>query len=424
MYVPHPRYSRAAVAAWMILYCVQIVTLGEARAQTPDQDEYWQFVALYNDTLLNVHSLANYAFDLEWRFEWEQRQLADNALRLGSGSVASDGLLTDLDININEPLNDKWRFQGRFIRYGTKQLGRGDDQLWLGLERSVFKSSAIYFMINPQYEKEFLDLTAGYTFYKDDRQQYVRLGVFLEDYEYEAKNRVGGKSEQDPIAMQWQVRFGLGNEWYLYTEGDVGTGFERVFEDPVQSPEVERHSRRENAAELRLSRFDAGQGWSVWAQWIDLQEAKEFRDPADLFFDYRTTQTILSGEHIRIFGDRHRWRFMLHYVDFQAKRTGHFAHEFDRTDIVGGVFYEYLWPRSGLTVALTAAVPEAEFHNNNPDVVFDVESNCEKFIIGWRHDFSPNAKLRILLSQEIVPTEGGFGDGGFGGGSVQFQMFF
>ena len=33
MYDPHPRHSRAAVAAWMILYCVQIVTPGEAHAE-------------------------------------------------------------------------------------------------------------------------------------------------------------------------------------------------------------------------------------------------------------------------------------------------------------------------------------------------------------------------------------------------------
>lgn len=394
-----------------------------AEAQTPDTEAYWDFLSIYDDTLLNVHWLANYSFDLEWRFEWERRQLADNALRLAAGSVASDGLLTDLDLNINEPLNEKWRFQGRFIRVGTKQLGRGEDQLLLGLERSVFKSSGIYFMLNPQYEKEFLDFTAGYTFYKDDRQQYVRLGVFLEDYEYERKNKVGARSEQDPIALQWQARLGLGNEWYLYTEGDVGNGFDRVFEDPIESPELARHSRRENSAELRVSRFDAdGEGWSVWTQWLDIQEAKEFREP-DLFFDYRTTQIVVSGEHIRIVADRHRLRFMLHYVDFQAERTGHYAHEFDRTEIVGGVFYEYLWPRSGLTIAFAAGFPEIDFRIDDPNEVFDIDSNGEKLIIGWRQEISRNAHVRVLISQEVTPSDGDFA-GGFGGGSLQYQMFF
>lgn len=359
----------------------------------------------------------NYAFDLQWRYEWERRQLTGNSLRLASGSVEADSLLTDLDININHELNEKWRFQGRFNRLALRQRSGGDDQLLLGLERFIFNSSSLYFMVNPQYEKEFMDVAAGYTFYKDNREQYVRLGVFLEDYPYDRKNNAGGKSQHDQIALQWLMRLELGNEWYLYSEGEVGNGFDRVFEEPANSPETARFKRRENSAELRVSKFtDDGTGWSVWTDWYDLDEAKEFRDQ-DLFYDYQTTQFSVSAEHIRVIGDRHRWRFLLHYADFQAERVGHYAHEFDRADVLGGVYYEYLLPNSGLTLAYVAGVPEAEFRIDDPDDGINIESYGDKIIGGWRYTFSGDAQLRIFFSHELA-------NGGFAGSSVQYQMFF
>lgn len=109
--------------------------------------------------------------------------------------MAANRLLTDMSININQPLNDKWRFQGRFDRLGLRQRGDGDEQLLLGLERSVFDASAIYLMVNPQYEKEFMDIAFGYTFYKDNREQYVRVGLFLEDFTFASKNDQGATSE-------------------------------------------------------------------------------------------------------------------------------------------------------------------------------------------------------------------------------------
>jgi hypothetical protein len=114
---------------------------------------------------------------------------------------------------------------------------------------------------------------------------------------------------------------------------------------------------------------------------------------------------------------RHRWRFLLHYIDQQAERRGHYEHDYDRSDLVGGVFYEYLWPNSGATLAYAFAQPDGSFQISNPNDIIDLQDYSDKIIAGWRFAFSQDAQIRILISHEVSNT-------GFGGGSIQFQMFF
>lgn len=403
-----------------LLIPLALLLSSTAAAQRPDG--YFDFLHPYDDELLYVHPLINYAYDLQWQYEWERRQLSDNAIRVTNGSVAANRLLTDMSININQPLNDKWRFQGRFDRLGLRQRADSDEQLLLGLERFVFDASAIYLMINPQYEKEFMDIAFGYTFYKDSREQYVRVGVFFEDFTFDTKNDQGATSEQEQYALQWLVRLGLGNEWYLFSKGEVGNGFDRVFDNPAKSPIIAHHERRENSAQLRVSRFENnGRGWSAWVEWYDFKEAQQLRQ-SSFNYDYRNTQINVSVEHTRIVGERHRWRFLVHYIDQKARRLGYYAHEYDRTDILGGVFYEYLWPKSGATLAYAFGKPDVDYRVASttlvsPGDVVDLDEYGDKIIAGWRYDFSQNAQIRIMFSHEITHR-------GFGGGSMQLQMFF
>jgi hypothetical protein len=262
-----------------------------------------------------------------------------------------------------------------------------------------------------------VDLAAGYTFYKGNREQYVRAGILLEDFTYGTKNELDAESEQRQIALQWQVRLGLGNDWYLFSEGEAGNGFDRVFTNPALTPELVRHERRENSAQLRVSKLeDNGTGWAAWIDWYDFMEAKQFRPPR-IDYEYRNTIYNIAVEHTRIIGDRHRWRFLVHYVDQQAERRGHYEHDYDRTDWLGGVFYEYLWPNSGATLAYAFAQPDASLQIADPNDVIELHNYVDKLIAGWRYDFSQDAHIRFSLSHEVSSR-------GFGGGSVQFQMFF
>ena len=367
--------------------------------------------------MLYLHALVNYSYDLQWQFNWERRQLADNAVRVNTGSVTSDKLLTDIDLNINEALNDNWRFQGRFRRDGLRQRPTRKEQLLLGFERSVFESSAVYVTINPEFNKEFLDVAAGYTLYRDEHEQYVRVGVLLEDMNYGTKNDLGGTSDKDPVALQWAVRLGLANDWFLYSEGEVGGGFERVFPDAAASPDVSRHDQQANKAQLRLSRSgEDGTAWSAWVEWYDFEEMRQFRQPG-FDYDYESTQLDFGVEHARVLRDRHRLRLLLHYVELKAESRGFNEHDYDRTDILGGAFYEYLWPNSGATFAYAFGQPDIAYRAPDPTENYNLDDYRDKIIVGWRYNFSENAQIDLSVSHEVSAQ-------GFGGGAVRFQMFF
>jgi hypothetical protein len=386
-----------------------------SNAQLPGEE--WVLEDGYETQMLYLHSFVNYAFDLEWQHQWEQRQFTGNSLRTNSGSVASDELLTDIDINISQPLNEQWRFVGRFARDGFRWQKLRKEQLLVGLERSVLDSSAVYLMVNPEYGKESIDIAAGYTYYTDNREQYVRIGLLSEDFEWSTKTASGGQQNTDPISVEWAIRLGFANNWWLYSDGKLGTGFERTFADATASLETSRHDLRENTAQVRVTRGEENdRTWSAWISWYDFSELKEFRTPG---FDYDYSSTVVNAalEHTRMIGERHRLRLLAQFVDQQAESIGYKAHDYDRQDILAGVFYEYLWPMSGVTLGYMAGQPDIMYTATAPGDNYDLGDYRDKIMIGWRHTFSADAQIRASISHEIAEE-------GFGGGAVQFQMFF
>ena len=397
------------------LLALPILLLGaNAIAQVPGQD--WEFENGYDDDMLYLHALVNYSHDLHWQLEWERRLLADNGLRLNVGSVSATELLTIVDLNVNHDLNAKWRFQGRAYRNETKHRPNRDDQFFLGLERSILESSAVFLMATPQYSKEFMDIYAGYTFYRQDRQQYVRVGILLKDMLYDTKNELDGQYEQQPVALQWAVRLGT-EDWWIFSEGTMGTGFERLFPDADTSPDLSRHDRRENFARFRFTMVGrSNNAWSTWVDWYDFSETKLFRQPG-FDYEYMNTQLNFAAEYVQTLRDRHRLRFLAHYVRQDAGSRGFNEHDHERTDVLGGAFYEYLWPMSGLTFAYEFGLPNVQYQSLDDSRNFSRDDYRDKLILGWRYNFSLDAQIFFSLSHEISTQ-------GFGGGNLQFQMFF
>lgn len=411
------RFAKIAITAGLTGF-LALAGATTAHAELPQlPDGVWEFEETYDDQLAYVHSLANYAFDLEWQFEWERRRLADNALRLNTGSVSSSRLQTLTELSVNTDLNDLWRFQGRFRRDNAPQRARNEDELLLGLERRIFDTSALFVLVNPRYDKEFIDVFAGYTLYRDERQQYLRVGVLFEDLVYGSKNSRQGVYDQQPVALQWTLRLGS-DRWQIVSEGRVGTGFERVFPNAEASPDLARHERQENRARVKLNRTDEGDGgWSVWVDWYDFREAKDYRLEG-FDYDYTNEQLIASAEYVRLIRERHRLRLLAHYVRKDAASVGFREHDYERADILGSVFYEYLRPRSGVSLAYATGLPDLTFTSAvDPETSFELNDYQDKLILGWRYDFSDDARILVSVAHEVAAR-------GFGGGNVQFQILF
>jgi hypothetical protein len=253
--------------------------------------------------------------------------------------------------------------------------------------------------------------------YRDNRQQYVRVGVLFEDWDYQTKTDTGGLSEQDPVALQWLVRLALPNDWFLYSEGEVGTGFERVYPDETLSPDVSRHDQQRNTSQLRISRATSdGTAWSAWVEWYEFNELKQFRQPG-LDYDYQNTQLVVAFEHARILRERHRLRFLAHYVDHRAESAGFNEHAYDRADILGGAFYEYLWPNSSVSFGYGFGQPDIAYRALDTTENYDLDEYRDKLIVGWQYTFSEDARIYVSVAHEVSAQ-------GFGGGAIRYQMFF
>ncbi|MFK8015394.1 MAG: hypothetical protein AB8G17_08120 [Gammaproteobacteria bacterium] len=371
----------------------------------------------YDNELLYVHALANYAFDLAWQFDWERTQFSKNAVRVNTGSVSSRRLLTDIDLSINQALNEKWRFRASFMRDGQRQRPVTREQLLLGFERTFIGGSALFVTVNPEYDKSLLDIEIGYARYFDQREQYVRFSLLLDDLNYSTKNVIGGVQDQDPLQLQWQARIALTQGWFAYTQGRVGRGFERRFEDVTLSPQRSATTQRDNHAEIRFSkRFADGRLWSFWGQWAQFEASRTLRDPGG-DFDYDNEEWNLAVEHVRVFGKRHRGRVLAQYVERQAASRGFNAHDFSRRDVIGGAFYEYLRNASAYTLGYVFGLPDYDYVAFDPIDSYANREYTDKFIVGWRYQFSKVAQVRASISHELSAS-------GFGGGAVQFQMTF
>jgi len=81
------------------------------------------------------------------------------------------------------------------------------------------------------------------------------------------------------------------------------------------------------------------------------------------------------------------------------------------------LFYEYLWPMSSVTFAYLAGQPDIIYSALDPDDDYMLDDYRDKVLLGWRYTFSEDAQIRVSISHEVAEE-------GFGGGAVQFQMFF
>ena len=382
-------------------------------------DDPWELENGYETELLFLHALINYSFDPQWQLDWEREQYVDNALRVNTGSVSSDELLTEIDLNVNEALNDDWRFFGQFRREGFRRRPVREDQVLLGLERRWRGSSAFYLGVNPEFGKEFLDIEGGFALYGSTREQYLRLGLRAVDLNWGSKNQLAGTQDERSLKLNWALRWPLSEQLWIYSEGLVGSGFERRFPDQEESPELRSQDRNENRAEVRLTWQRPGRTerlWAVTLDWYNFEETRLFTTPG-FDYDYDNTQINVGVEHVRLLGDRHRLRLVAQAVVQEASSRGFREHDYERQDILAGAFYEYLWPNSRFTVAYAGGIPDIDYDALIADDSFESNRYTDKLIVGWEYRFSDRASIRASVSQEVSER-------GFGGGAIQYQMFF
>ena len=370
----------------------------------------------HDDQMLYLHAMVNYRYDASWQFDWEKYQFSKNGFRISVGSVTTTDLLTDWSLFINQDLGAGWRFQGVGTWNETRHKSIFEKSAFMGLEKNIYEGIHLHLLVNPSYFKENTDLNTGFTLYNDSRESYLHLALQYEDFVYDSKNDFAGESIQAPLSMTWSARTGRSNVW-LYTEGRVSTGFKREFPDMEKSPDLRTHDQARNELKLKFYYTDDGFSLSQIGMHVyHFREQKSFSEHEynyvyeNIFFDY-------FAEHISILSGKHRVRAVGHMIIQNAFGEGYRAHEFERNDLLGGLFYEYLI--SGHSIELGYMFASFDFDYEDYGLFRDYQTSgfTDKVMLGWSFSFPNNAEINISLSHQVSI-------GGFGGANLQYIMFF
>jgi len=391
------------------VYCFVLVQLVSA---SPD----WTFEDAYDDEMLYLHALINYQFDQRWYDRWESNLFAGNGFLLSVGSVTVDDLLIDGHLVLNIDLGAGWRFQGDGRWLETRHLNTWTRDTFMGLEKLLSKNFSLFMNVTPFYNKEFTDIRTGFSIYNDDKTNYLRLGFKIDDFVYDDKNQFGAVTEKSPLGLEWHSRY----QWeYLtvYTTGMLGTGYGRSFQDRNKSPDMTYHAQRINRAEFKvyaspLKKWLFGSGIYYYT-FIDKKSYVDERE--SYIYENRMTDW-----HLEINYDlhpRHGIRNISHIVWQTAGSRGYRAHDYDRTDVMTGLFYLLHLKRHTIEAGYMFTLVDWSYSKLYRDYDRAESSYLDKLKLAWYYRFPNNAELNISVSHQVSI-------GGFGGANLQYIMLF
>jgi hypothetical protein len=382
-----------------------------------DFKDFFPYEENYTHDGIFVHEFISYAFHPTWQFEWERLFFQKSGLRMSSGSLRTDELLVHGELTVNENLSKGWWFSSRGIWYSNLHRNQRDLNIYLGLEREINKSVSLFVLCFPRFTKEDLGVQLGISWFGKQRQHYLNLALVLPEMVWDEKNDLGGESKKKPLGIQWYARYSLG-KFTAFSEGYYSPGFERDFTDPEKSPLETTHSQRINQAQFKIYYQPKPASMLQFHFYTYLfKEAKSFyEDQND--FDYKNLTSNISLHYIFRFKDKHRLQLLSHYVIKDARSFGFREHEFERRDLLAGIFYEYFWSKNTVELGYMLSVYDWTYDSADNALDADLQNKYyDKVYLGYTYSFDDRSTLRISISHQPAIK-------GFGGGSIQYMMFF
>ena len=376
----------------------------------------WQFEKPYTDNYLYLHSFINYSHNAFWKFDWQKNLIKSNGLKINFGSVSTNDLQSDINLIINQEISNSWRFKSSGTYRANRFENSQKQNLFMGFEKTVFQSVGLFFQINPLFEKEYIDISFGGLFSDDKREKYISLEIILEDFLYGEKNDFEGKSINDPIVLNWKLRYGLDKIWF-YVEGRLTNGFERKFEDKDHSPEINYHLQKINNVNSSLFYLlNRKSILSLNYYFYSFYESKNFYETENNF-SYSNDIHDFSIELIYNFKKLNNFRLQSHYLIQNAVSIGYRAHHYKRKESLNGVYYERIFSNFSIEAGYLFSIFNWKYNRTLSNNDYSRSDFSSKVSISWNYQFNINAVLRLSLSHEIEIN-------GFGGGNLQYMMFF
>ncbi|UCF64640.1 MAG: hypothetical protein JSW33_02060, partial [bacterium] len=365
-----------------------------------DEEAFFPFEDNYTHDGLFVHEFISYAFHPYWQLHWEQHQYSDNALRMSVGSIRTDELLVHGELNLNEDLSRGWWFNTRGIWYSNLHRNHRDLSIYMGLERALYKGISFFALCFPRFNKEYLGVQLGLSWFGKQREHYFNLALVLPEMVYDEKNELGGKSNRKPLGIQWYTRYQLG-KFIAYSEGLLGNSFERIFPDPEKSPLQTSHDRKINQAQFKLYYESSPVSMLQLHLYTYLFKETKTYYAVENNFDYRNLVSDISLRYLLRVREKHRFQLLTQYVLKDARSLGYREHEFDRTDFLGGLFYEYTWSDHTIEVGYMLSLYDWSYNSGNDALDEELQNKYyDKVYIGYAFAFTENAFFRISVSHQ------------------------
>ena len=375
----------------------------------------WPFPEELRSRLVFVHPLVNYAINPVWQRDWERHLVSSNGVQTTVGSVATEDLYTDLTLNITEPLGGRFRFLYRMVWREGLHIDISRQEHWPGFEMGLFGRVAVHLQVHPTPDKEEFDLMTGLLLTDESRERYLRVSLRLDDFMYEPKNDMGGASQEEPVAIQWELRHQIGR-WELFSTGRYGSGSRRTYPDSALSPVLAGSFRRDGASTVRL-RYLVNEADFLGVETSHYSfEADEQRRDGVTGFAYGNEFVHLRGLGVVGIGGSWGLRPEINWLRQWASSTGRREFDHRREDFFPALFVELHAPGKS-TWELGYMATHHQWEYTAGDWVDNRDAYTDKIKFGWTYAFLPAARLQISLSHEVDLDR-------FGGGNVQFQMNF
>lgn len=361
--------------------------------------------------LLYLHPLVNYGFDPEWTRAWERGLQTRNSLRVNVGSVSTDDFLTDVILNVTEPIGGRFRLLYDMRWFEALHVETRDAEHFLGFEFSAADWLALQGQAHPASDKEELDLRFGLLLHSKDREQYARVLVRWDDPLFGEKNELGGAQAETATSLEWTAR-GVLERFEVFTQGRYGTGWERSYSDPAVVPLLEADARQQTGSVSRARWLASGQRFMELEFAHHQYESSKTPRATGAPEPYRNRLIDLVLRGVWRFDDRWRARGELHRVDQKASSP---EFEYARQDWMPAVWLA--WAIHGAHAIEAGYMGTSYEWTGSPSGIEAEDGFRQKLELAWVVRPSDHARLQFSLSHEPDPQR-------FGGANIQVQLGF
>lgn len=365
---------------------------------------------------LFLHERLNYNHSFDSDFIWYENRLSNNALRLTYGSVGTLDLMENMELLINHQISDRLIFRLDYYDYKGRIFGQEIEDKTLNLLYNLSNNFKIGVLANPKVRKEYMDLGFTLNIFPRNDLDYFKIDLIAEDLLYNPRNREEGEQYKQPYKIKWNF-FKDFNKLKFYTEGRVGTGFRRRYNDLNASDGKLNHSGNTNSFKFS-TRYKINDKNLMYLQnfcYFYRENEKNIYNSNSFEYKHKIIENSIEyqyfiNENLRIIsGMKHI------FLDVELQHFN--AYNITRFDLMPELRLKYLLNNFEYSLSYFSTLFYLDGENRNHNFKKQKAIYEDKVEIAADILLSDKSRFKISLSHVASVN-------GFGGGNIQYYLYF